>query len=225
MAQGKPDAGTQDSVPLTRHEIRTKATRDTLLNAARQVLRKRGYASATVAEIAKKARRAHGTFYLYFPNKESVYAVLLEEMWDDLKAQGRSIWHADEPVQSIIATIRRFIESYEENLDLWELAEDMSATNPHFRKLRIEHHELLARKIRNGIDGSRGNADLAGLDSEVLGSVLASMLEAACRVNFREGPRCDIDVLTTHIATVWVRALGYPASVPVAAVPSALAAS
>jgi AcrR family transcriptional regulator len=225
MGQGKLDAPTVDSVALTKREVRSKATRDALLHAARQVLRKRGYANATVAEIAKKARRAHGTFYLYFPNKESVYAVLLDQMWDDLKAQGRSIWQADEPVQSIIATIRRFIESYEENLDLWELAEDMSATNPQFRRLRTEHHELLARKIRNGIEGSRSKGDLAGLDTEVLGNVLASMLEAACRVNFQEGPRRDVDVLTTHLATIWVRALGYVPSGSLAAVPSALAVS
>jgi AcrR family transcriptional regulator len=195
--------------PIPRRAVRTQETRDALLGAARDVLRKGGYANATVAGIAKKARRAHGTFYLYFPNKEAVYAVLLDEMWEDLKAQGRAIWQADEPVLSLIATIRRFIVAYEENLDLWELAEDMSATNPRFRQLRTEHHRLLARKIRRGIESSVDPAHIEGLDLDVLANILAGMLEAACRVNFREGPRQDVDVLTDHIATVWGRALGY----------------
>lgn len=194
--------------PIARRTLRTNATRDALLRAARDILRKSGYANATVADIAKKARRAHGTFYLYFPNKEAVYAVLLDEMWEDLKAQGRAIWQPDEPMLSVTATIRRFIVAYEENLDLWELAEDMSAANPRFRQLRIEHHMLLARKIRRGIEGAAaGNVE--GLDLDVLASILAGMLEAACRINFREGPRLDVDGLAQHIATIWGRALGY----------------
>jgi len=197
------------SQPVNQRELRTKATRDALLGAAREELRKRGYANATVAGIVKRARRAHGTFYLYFPNKEAVYAVLLDDMWSDLKAQGRAIWNPDEPMLSVTATIQRFITAYGDNLDLWELAEDMSATNPHFLKLRIEHHHLLARKIRSGIEGSIDAGNVAGLDLDVLANILAGMLEAACRVNFREGLKRDVDVLTDHVATVWGRALGY----------------
>jgi AcrR family transcriptional regulator len=195
--------------PVQRHALRTKATRDALLRAAREVLQKKGYANARVADIAKKARRAHGTFYLYFPNKEAVYAVLLDEMWEDLKAQGRAIWKADEPMFSVAVTIRRFISSYEENLDLWKLAEDMSATNPRFRQLRSEHHRLLARKIRRGIEGAGDASRVQGMDLDVLASILAGMLEAACRVNFVDGPKVSVDVLADHVATVWGRALGY----------------
>jgi len=202
-------SSTVSTKPARRREQRSKATRDTLLRAARVELQKRGYANVTVAGIAKRARRAHGTFYLYFPNKEAVYGELLELMWDDLKAQGRAIWHFDQPMQSVIATIRRFISAYGENLDLWELAEDMSATNPSFRKLRMEHHRLLARKIRSGIEGSIDVGDVAGLDLHILSNILGGMLEAACRASFREGLDVDVDVLTEHIAIVWGRALGY----------------
>jgi AcrR family transcriptional regulator len=203
------NVGTGNSKQGRQRANQTKATRAALLRAARNVLRKSGYANATVAEIAKSARRAHGTFYLYFPNKEAVYAVLLDDMWEDLKAQGRAIWKADEPMLSVAATIQRFVSSYEENLDLWKLAEDMSATNPRFRELRIEHHRLLARKIRRGIEGAGPASRVEGLDLEVLSSILAGMLEAACRANFGEGPKVSVDLLADHLATVWGRALGY----------------
>jgi AcrR family transcriptional regulator len=209
--------------PPQRRAQQTKATRDALLCAAREVLQNGGYAGATVADIAKKARRAHGTFYLYFPNKEAIYAVLLDDMWEDLKAQGRAIWQADQPMLSISMTIRRFITAYEENLDLWELAEDMSAANNRFRELRVEHHRLLARKIRRGIEDAGEISHVERLDLDLLSSILAGMLEAACRVNFFDGQKVDVDALATHIATIWGRALGYigldeaiPSPVPLA---------
>jgi hypothetical protein len=105
--------------------------------------------------------------------------------------------------------VRRFVDAYEENLDLWELAEDMSAINPYFRKLRMEHRQLLARKVRSGIEGSLAGGNVRGMDLEVTADILAGMLEAACHGNFREGPRRSAEVLAQHIATIWGRALGY----------------
>jgi AcrR family transcriptional regulator len=190
-------------------DMRAQVTREALLLAARQVLKRTGYSGATVAQIAKEARRAHGTFYVYFKNLEDIYANLLEDMWADLKLQGRAMWHADEPMKSVTVTIQRFIVAYQANLDLWELAEDMSATNPQFRKLRNEHHALLARKVCKGIEGSLPFGHIDGLDVEVLGEILAGMLESACRSNFRGGKNWPIEVLARHMAEVWGRALGY----------------
>jgi AcrR family transcriptional regulator len=192
-----------------RKTLRSEKTRACLLQAARQVLREKGYAHVTVADIAKLAGRAHGTFYLHFANKEAIYEELLEEMWESLKAQGRAIWHADEPMRSVSATVRRFVDAYQENLDLWELAEDMSATNPAFRELRTSHHRLLARKVRSGIQGSLASSHIAGLDLDIVSDILASMLEAACRANFRQGLERSPEVLAGHISTVWGRTLGY----------------
>jgi hypothetical protein len=112
-------------------------------------------------------------------------------------------------MKSVTVTIQRFIVAYQANLDLWELAEDMSATNPQFRKLRNEHHALLARKVCRGIEGSLQFGHIDGLDVEVLGEILAGMLESACRSNFRGGKNWPIEVLASHMAEVWGRALGY----------------
>lgn len=188
---------------------RAKATRELLLSSARRVLRKKGYAGATVALIAKDAKKAHGTFYLYFDNLEDVYTCLLEDMWEDLKLQGKMMWHDDDPVRSVEVTIERFISSYRANLELWELAEDMSATNPEFRKLRNDHHSLLVRKVARGIKGSIAFSDIDNLEPEVLAEILAGMLESTCRANFRDGRSWPEDVLAAHLTEVWKRALGY----------------
>lgn len=61
---------------------RTVDRRTELLNAARGVFARKGYDEATVSEIVARAGVAQGTFYLYFPGKESLagaFAELLSE--------------------------------------------------------------------------------------------------------------------------------------------------
>jgi AcrR family transcriptional regulator len=52
--------------------------RSELLSAARAVFAVKGYESATVAEIVKRAGVAQGTFYLYFPGKEALAGAFAE---------------------------------------------------------------------------------------------------------------------------------------------------
>jgi len=61
--------------------------RDQILDAARAVLAEHGYERTTVSQIAQRAEVAQGTFYLYFPSKESLPAALAEIV---CRAQGEA---------------------------------------------------------------------------------------------------------------------------------------
>jgi AcrR family transcriptional regulator len=50
-----------------------------LLDAAMVVFTRRGYHAARVDDIVKVARTSHGTFYLYFSNKEDLLRALVAE--------------------------------------------------------------------------------------------------------------------------------------------------
>src|SRR3954469_6018294 len=54
--------------------------RTQLLDAARNVFAKKGYEDATVSEIVGRAGVAQGTFYLYFPGKESLAGAFAEAL-------------------------------------------------------------------------------------------------------------------------------------------------
>ncbi len=59
---------------------RTKqANRAAILAAAREAFVEIGYGAATVRDIIRRTDLASGTFYNYFPDKESVFRALLEE--------------------------------------------------------------------------------------------------------------------------------------------------
>src|SRR5215218_3997974 len=64
--------------------------RTQLLTAARAVFARKGYEEATVSEIVGRAGVAQGTFYLYFPGKESLagaFAEALSERFAEVAAE------------------------------------------------------------------------------------------------------------------------------------------
>src|SRR5204863_6198057 len=77
---------TRGGAPAQERELRAqgKKTMRKLLDAAMTVLEKRGYHAARVDDIVKVARTSHGTFYLYFSNKEDLFRALLADVAEEV---------------------------------------------------------------------------------------------------------------------------------------------
>lgn len=56
-----------------------------LLDAGVRVFAKRGYHAARVDDIVKVAKTSHGTFYLYFANKEDLFRALAESVTSEMR--------------------------------------------------------------------------------------------------------------------------------------------
>lgn len=69
---------------------RRRAVCDTFTAAAEDVIARKGYAGATMHEIAREAGCAAGTLYLYYRNKEQLFRAILDrrsaEMFPRLRA-------------------------------------------------------------------------------------------------------------------------------------------
>jgi AcrR family transcriptional regulator len=72
--------------PLVRKERERLAKRHEILIAARTVFAQKGYANATLDEIAEKAEFAKGTLYNYFDSKEQLFDEMVAGMVDDMTA-------------------------------------------------------------------------------------------------------------------------------------------
>jgi AcrR family transcriptional regulator len=64
--------------------------RRSILQAARAVFARQGYAETVVDDIATQAGIAKGTLYLYFPSKEQIYMAALLEQARQMHADSRS---------------------------------------------------------------------------------------------------------------------------------------
>src|SRR5437870_12862035 len=105
-------------VPAQERELRAqgKKTMRKLLDAAMVVFERRGYHAARVDDIVKVAKTSHGTFYLYFSNKEDLFRALLNAVASDLTALAESLDHvtADEAGAAALRDwLSRFAGIYE----------------------------------------------------------------------------------------------------------------
>jgi AcrR family transcriptional regulator len=63
------------------------ANRAAIIAAARAVFAERGYGSATVRDVIRRTNLASGTFYNYFPDKESLFRAVVEETATKVRAR------------------------------------------------------------------------------------------------------------------------------------------
>jgi len=82
-----------------------------LLDAAMRVFAERGFQAARVDDIVRAARTSHGTFYLYFANKEDLLRALAVECAHELDALATGLGEIT-PDDEGAAELRRFLGAF-----------------------------------------------------------------------------------------------------------------
>ncbi|HVJ95924.1 MAG TPA: TetR/AcrR family transcriptional regulator [Acidimicrobiia bacterium] len=99
--------------PASERELRAQGrkTMRKLLDAGMRVFAERGYQAARVDDIVRAARTSHGTFYLYFANKEDLLRALAVECAHEMNALAEQLGAigADE---SGVNELRRFLDGF-----------------------------------------------------------------------------------------------------------------
>lgn len=83
----EPGEGTRSGTPAQRRELRAQGreTMQKLFDAGMQVFAERGYHAARVDDIVRVAETSHGTFYLYFTNKEDLLRALALDCAEEMR--------------------------------------------------------------------------------------------------------------------------------------------
>src|SRR5690349_24360481 len=86
-----------------------------LLDAGMRVFGERGVHAARVDDIVRAARTSHGTFYLYFPNKEALLRALAAECaeeLDELHTALGPVTNSEDGYRELRAFLERFFSTY-----------------------------------------------------------------------------------------------------------------
>jgi AcrR family transcriptional regulator len=164
------------------------------LRAAARVFGEKGYHAASIAEIAQAAEYGTGTIYLYFRNKEELYAALLEEKTRELAdAVRRRVNHQAEPWDALGCAVRAQLEFYEQNRTFFQaLVRERLEVQARLRREKwapvTRAYErfirFLARLIRRG---QRQRAVRAG-NSRRLAMALSGIVNQLTRDSLRRRP-------------------------------------
>ena len=111
-------AAVQLGTPAQGRELRArgKRTMRKLLDAGVEIFAQRGFHAARVDDIVKLAKTSHGTFYLYFSNKEELFRALAQEVAGEMITLADSLPPIDpgpEGRAELRAWLARFVEVYE----------------------------------------------------------------------------------------------------------------
>ncbi|MCX7619903.1 MAG: TetR/AcrR family transcriptional regulator [Acidimicrobiales bacterium] len=164
--------------PAQGRELRSrgKQTMRRLLDAGIEVFARRGFHAARVDDIVKAAKTSHGTFYLYFANKEDLFEALVADVAEEMRGLADSLGPlraGPEGRAELRAWLERFTTLYEHYgpiLRTWTEAEiDQSELG------RIGTDLLgqlaLALSERVAATGAKG------LDPAIAGLALVAMVE------------------------------------------------
>lgn len=143
---------------LSKKDVVAEFRRTEILDAARRVFASRGFADATVDEVAREAGIAKGTIYLYYRSKGDVYAAAALEgmraLHEQLVAAVGSAPTAHEKVRAFIEAKARY---FEKNVDFFRLyyaeANDLAAhacgVNEESRRLYLDQVVLLESALQH----------------------------------------------------------------------------
>lgn len=91
-----------EAQPVGKREQTKAANRAAILDAALAVFGELGYGAATVRDIVRRTDLATGTFYNYFPDKESVLRELVEAAATEARALVRAARRSSTDLESFV---------------------------------------------------------------------------------------------------------------------------
>jgi AcrR family transcriptional regulator len=102
-------------IPHSRQERERERRRQQIIAASKRVFSSKGFSRATVKDIAEEAELSPGTIYIYFKNKDELYAALSIRMLKHLKVRLQRVKEKKdlEPNQRIEAVRQALCDVYE----------------------------------------------------------------------------------------------------------------
>jgi AcrR family transcriptional regulator len=200
----RPPAATVAGEPASKRALRSQGrkTMRKLLDAAMVVFAKRGYHAARVDDIVKVARTSHGTFYLYFSNKEDLlYALVTEagEVVASLDARLGPVDPGDDGWRELRAWMEEFSGAWRRYAPVLRAWTDLIVSDAVLTEQAAAAaggvFDTLARRIEEA-------GPLAGIDPRAAAEAVIAMMDRFHYMREFTGEPIDssaIDTLTTMV--------------------------
>lgn len=170
----RPSRASIIALPVT---SRGQRTRQKLIDAAETVFGELGYHNAGIVEITQRADVALGTFYLYFPDKKSVFDDLVRTLNARLrKAIAERVRDIDDRLEQEVVGFETFFEFVRKHRNLYRVILQAETVD---EDLYRWHYETLAGGYVRGLRAAQAAGQIrTDLDAETLAYALMGMAEA-----------------------------------------------
>jgi len=173
-----------------------------LLEAGMVVFDRRGYHAARVDDIVKVAKTSHGTFYLYFANKEDLFWALLSDVSEEMTALSGSlgpIVPGRKGYEELRSWLDKFVDlyiRYAPVIRAWTEAEaDASETGAFGAGVLARFARRLSDRIAEADSGP-------GLDPDVAAVAMVAMIERLSYYVLTRSVEIDRDQLLDTLTAI-----------------------
>jgi AcrR family transcriptional regulator len=193
-----------------RHE-QAAATQRHLLAAACGVFEDKGYKGTTVGAITDRAETAHGTFYLYFRNKEDAFCRVVETVIAEELVVGDIVPRLPEARQAIEDGIRSFLAVYHRHAGLWRALHEGMLQSARVQQLWVDLRRELIDRLATALASEQSRSAMRPFDARGVSQALAAMAEWSAFTHLvldepPAGPGSQ-EALVATLTDLWVRAL------------------
>jgi AcrR family transcriptional regulator len=180
---------------------RGRNTKRRLLDAGEEVLASKGYHATRVDDVVKLARTSHGTFYLYFANKEELFRALAAEVAHEMQAVAEAL----EPLRAgatgrvrLQRWIGQFIEVYQRHGPVIRAWTEAEIGGSEFGRLGTD----LLTQFTGVVVARVSEVVPADLDPTIATLVLVAMLERLNYYALTNQVRIEPDAIAETLARV-----------------------
>ena len=161
--------------PLT---ARGRRTRQKVLDSAEAVFGEKGYDRASIVEITQRAGVAQGTFYVYFPDKKSVFTELVRELSHRLR---RAVALAVDGVENRLDAerlgFRAFFDFTLEHRNLYRIVRQAEFVD---EDLYRWYYRRMSEGYVRGVAAAMESGQLRKLDAETVAFCLMAISDFIC---------------------------------------------
>jgi AcrR family transcriptional regulator len=194
--------GVRPGPPPGKREQTKAANRQAILDAALEVFGDLGYGAATVRDIVRRTDLATGTFYNYFPDKESVLRALMEDVATEARVLVRAARRSSADLESFVESgFRAYFDHLASDPRMFELLRRNAGTiralydEPAIGAGTVE----LAEDLRAGIAAGL----VPDLDAEYMArAMVGAAFEVAVLMLERE--HLDVDAAVAFISKLFL---------------------
>jgi AcrR family transcriptional regulator len=194
----------------SRRKQKAAATAEQLLAAAREVFEQRGYQATTVGAITEAANTAHGTFYLYFKNKEDAFAKVMSSVTAELYREA-GVTMEEDPREAIARGTRAFLEVFSSHRGLWRCLLEGLHSSPAIEALWLDLRRPFVDRIARNLKMLSSAGLARPLDTDVAAHALGSMVEWFAFTHFElDQPSADdvtLDRAVDTLTDLWYHAV------------------
>lgn len=160
----------------TKQQVVSEFRRAAIIDAARSVFARKGFARGIIDDIADEAGIAKGTVYLYFRSKKQIYKAVLDQDMEFLKT---STLERIDAAKSVKDKIRAFtlvrIENAEARKNFFRIMDSESGT---LQFTRSQYRDWLREpvlRIASAIEDASHRGEVRAVPSEKVAWIIADM--------------------------------------------------